>query len=46
MDFCWKSGENRVYDLWKKEQSAQEECKDIVRSHREKIRMAKAQLEL
>ena len=36
----------RVYDLWKKGQATQEDYKDVVRLHREKIRRAKAQLEL
>ncbi|KAK4819946.1 hypothetical protein QYF61_015846 [Mycteria americana] len=36
----------RVYDLWKKEQATQEDYKDFVRLCREKIRRAKAQLEL
>jgi len=40
----WK--ENRVYVLWKKGRTIQENCKDIVRLCREKIRKAKAQLEL
>ena len=36
----------RVYDLWKKGQATQEDYKDVVRLYREKIRRAKAQLEL
>ena len=36
----------RVYDLWKKRQETQEDYKDVVRLCREKIRRAKAQLEL
>ncbi|GAB0187132.1 mitochondrial enolase superfamily member 1 [Grus japonensis] len=36
----------RVYDLWKKGQATQENYKDVVRLCREKIRRAKAQLEL
>ncbi|KAJ7413047.1 hypothetical protein BTVI_44296 [Pitangus sulphuratus] len=36
----------RVYDLWKKGQAIQKEYKDVVRSCRDKIRKAKAQLEL
>ncbi|KAK4826807.1 hypothetical protein QYF61_011615 [Mycteria americana] len=36
----------RVYDLWKKGQATQEDYKDVVRLCREKIRRAKAQLEL
>ncbi|KAK4823640.1 hypothetical protein QYF61_004561 [Mycteria americana] len=36
----------RVYDLWKKGQAIQEDYKDVVRLCREKIRRAKAQLEL
>ena len=36
----------RVCDLWKKEQAAQDDYKDVVRLCREKIRRAKAQLEL
>ncbi|GAB0207710.1 hypothetical protein GRJ2_003236700 [Grus japonensis] len=36
----------RVYGLWKKGQATQEDYKDIVRLCREKIRRAKAQLEL
>jgi len=35
-----------VYDLWKKGQATQEDYKDVVRLGREKIRSAKAQLEL
>jgi len=35
-----------VHYLWKKEQAAQEDYKDVVRLYREKIRRAKAQLEL
>ncbi|KAK4830657.1 hypothetical protein QYF61_012537 [Mycteria americana] len=35
-----------VYDLWKKGQATQEDYKDVVRLCREKIRRAKAQLEL
>ncbi|KAK4816346.1 hypothetical protein QYF61_015660 [Mycteria americana] len=36
----------RVYHFWKKGQATQEEYKDLVKSCREKIRKAKAQLEL
>jgi len=36
----------RVYHLWKKEQATQEEYRGLVRSCREEIREAKAQLEL
>ena len=36
----------RLYDLWKKGQATQEDYKDVVRLCREKIRRAKAQLEL
>ncbi|KAM9590852.1 uncharacterized protein ACIBXB_005900 [Morphnus guianensis] len=36
----------RVYHLWKKRQATQEEYRDLVRSCREEIRKAKAQLEL
>ncbi|KAK4818760.1 hypothetical protein QYF61_018932 [Mycteria americana] len=36
----------RVYDLWKKGQATQEDYKDVMRLCREKIRGAKAQLEL
>ncbi len=36
----------RVYGLWKKGQATQEDYKDVVRLCREKIRRAKAQLEL
>jgi len=36
----------RVYDLWKKGQATQEDYRDFVRLCREKIRRAKAQLEL
>ena len=35
-----------VYDIWNKGQATQEDCKDVVRLYREKIRRAKAQLEL
>ncbi|KAK4828285.1 LOW QUALITY PROTEIN: hypothetical protein QYF61_024950 [Mycteria americana] len=37
---------NRAYDLWKEGQATQEDYKDVVRLCREKIRRAKAQLEL
>ncbi|KFQ03373.1 hypothetical protein N329_05067, partial [Haliaeetus albicilla] len=40
----WKK--KRVYHLWKKGQATQEEYRDLVRSCREEIRKAKAQLEL
>ena len=33
----------RLYDLWKKNQATQKDCKDFVR---EKLRRAKAQLEV
>ena len=36
----------RIYHLWKKGQVAREEYRDLVRSCREEIRKAKAQLEL
>ncbi|KAK4828384.1 hypothetical protein QYF61_026122 [Mycteria americana] len=36
----------RVYDLWKKGQATQKDYKDVVRLCRQKIRRAKAQLEL
>jgi len=36
----------RVYVLWKNGQSTQEDYKDIMRLCREKVRRAKAQLEL
>ncbi|KAK4826056.1 hypothetical protein QYF61_004171 [Mycteria americana] len=36
----------RVYDVWKKGQPTQEDYKDVVRLCREKMRRAKAQLEL
>jgi len=36
----------RVYHLWKKGQATQEEYRGLVRSFREEIRKAKAQLEL
>jgi len=36
----------RVYVLWKNGQATQEDYKDIVRLCREKVRRAKAQLEL
>jgi len=36
----------RVYYLWKKWQATQEEYRDLVRSGREKMRKAEAQLEL
>ncbi|KAK4824953.1 hypothetical protein QYF61_021641 [Mycteria americana] len=36
----------RIYDLWKKGQATQELYKDVMRFCREKIRRAKAQLEL
>ncbi|KAK4827592.1 LOW QUALITY PROTEIN: hypothetical protein QYF61_019494 [Mycteria americana] len=36
----------RVYDLWKKGQATQEDYKAVMRLSREKIRRAKAQLEL
>ncbi|KAK4830258.1 hypothetical protein QYF61_009351 [Mycteria americana] len=39
-------GKKRVYDLWKKGQATQEDYKDVVRLCREKIRRAKAQLEI
>lgn len=35
-----------VHHLWKKRQAALEDYKDVMRSHREKIRQAKAQLEI
>jgi len=36
----------RVYDLWKKGQATQEEYRGLLRSCREEVRKAKAQLEL
>jgi len=36
----------RFYDLWKKGQATQEDYKDVMKLHREKIRRAKAQLDL
>ncbi|KAK4823271.1 LOW QUALITY PROTEIN: hypothetical protein QYF61_000366 [Mycteria americana] len=39
-------GKRRVYDLWRKGQATQEDYKDVVRLCREKIRGAKARLEL
>ncbi|KAK4816237.1 hypothetical protein QYF61_013645 [Mycteria americana] len=36
----------RIYHFWKKGQASQEEYRDLVKSCREKIRKAKAQLEL
>jgi len=36
----------RVYHLWKKGQATQEEYRALIRSCREEIRKAKAQLEL
>ena len=41
-----KKKKTRFYDLWKKGQATQEDYKDVVRLCREKIRRAKAQLEL
>jgi len=35
-----------VYDLWKKGLAPQEDCKDVMRLYREKIKRAKDQLEL
>ncbi|KAM9590717.1 uncharacterized protein ACIBXB_005842 isoform 1-T1 [Morphnus guianensis] len=51
---AWLNGElllgvkkkRRVYHLWKKGRATWEEYRDLVRSYREKIRKAKAQLEL
>jgi len=37
---------SRVYHFWKKGQASQEEYRDFIRSYREKIRKAKAQLKL
>ncbi|KAK4815404.1 LOW QUALITY PROTEIN: hypothetical protein QYF61_001392 [Mycteria americana] len=39
-------GKRRVYDLWKKGQATQEDYKGVARLYREKIRRAKAELEL
>lgn len=39
-------GKKRISDFWKKGRVTKEEYKDVVRSCREKIRKAKAQLEL
>ncbi|KAK4822331.1 hypothetical protein QYF61_013030 [Mycteria americana] len=39
-------GKKRVYELWKKGQAAQEDYKDVMTLCREKMRGAKAQLEL
>jgi len=36
----------RMYDLWRNRQATQEDYKDVMRLCREKIRRAKAQLEL
>jgi len=36
----------KVYHLWKKGQATQEEYRGLIRSYREEIRKAKAQLEL
>uniref|UniRef100_A0A493TF21 Reverse transcriptase domain-containing protein n=1 Tax=Anas platyrhynchos platyrhynchos TaxID=8840 RepID=A0A493TF21_ANAPP len=36
----------RVYDLWKSGQATREDCKDVARQCRDKIRKAKAHLEL
>ena len=36
----------RVYDLWKRGQATQKDYKDVVRMCRDKIRKAKAHLEL
>lgn len=45
--FYWKSKKKkRAYGLWKKWQATQEVHKDVIRSWREKITKAKAQLEL
>ncbi|KAK4823090.1 hypothetical protein QYF61_025828 [Mycteria americana] len=40
------SGKRRVYNLWKKGQASQEDYKGVARLCREKIRRAKAELEL
>ncbi|KAK4827718.1 LOW QUALITY PROTEIN: hypothetical protein QYF61_021018 [Mycteria americana] len=40
------SGKRRVYNLWKKGQATQEDYKGVARLCREKIRRAKAELEL
>ncbi|KAK4809540.1 hypothetical protein QYF61_016972 [Mycteria americana] len=45
--FGWNAGEKgRVYDLWQKGQGTREGYKGVVRVRRERIRRAKAQLEL
>ena len=47
-ELCWNSvnKKKRAYDLWNKGQATQEDYKNVVRLCREKIRRAKAQLEL
>ncbi|KAK4828143.1 hypothetical protein QYF61_023959 [Mycteria americana] len=42
----WLELRKRVYDLWKKAQATQEDYKGVARLCREKIRRAKAELEL
>ncbi|KAK4831158.1 hypothetical protein QYF61_015628 [Mycteria americana] len=46
LHICLPRKKRRVYDLWKKGQATQEDYKDVMRLGREKIRRAKAQLEL
>ena len=41
-----KTREKRIYLLWKKGQAAWKEYKEVVKMCRQKIRKAKAQLEL
>ncbi|KAK4832922.1 hypothetical protein QYF61_026565 [Mycteria americana] len=41
-----RRGKKGVYDLWKKGEATQEDYKDVVRLCREKIRRARAQIEL
>ncbi|KAK4827481.1 hypothetical protein QYF61_018781 [Mycteria americana] len=41
-----EAGKKGVYHFWKKGEATQEEYRDLVKSSREKIRKAKAQLEL
>lgn len=38
-------GKRRVYHIWKKGQLAQEDYRDVLMSHREKVRRAKCHLE-
>jgi len=45
-DFAGAQEKRRIYHLWKKGQATQEEYRGLIRSCREEIRKAKAQLEL